>query len=192
MLHVDCGSYRTWVRKVQTSTSFILTDVTDLVYLYECISFHNTTEIVFKRKYFNGKFSLFTFTIVFALWNGKCIWQKMCLEISSYDKSKLSYSIRLTKLKLRMNRWYSIYSFVVFLYMHFSWFLSMISFLSSALQVDYESAQKPVSHLDRKKKPVLWQLISRTIRLRLHSNINFSTVRDRTKKRVWPRLKYTN
>lgn len=123
-------------------------------------------------------------------WNGKCIWQKMCLKIS--DKSKLSYSIRYTKLKLRLNRWYFIYSFVVFLYMHFSWFLSMISFLSSALQVDYESAQKPVSQLDRKKKPVLWQLISRTIRLQIHSNHNFSTVRDRTKKRVWPRLKYPN
>lgn len=62
--------------------------------------------------------------------------------------------------------------------MHSSWFLSMISFLSSALQVGYESAQKPVSHLDRKKKPVLWQLISRTIRLKLHSNFNFSTVRN--------------
>lgn len=39
--------------------SFILTDVTPP-------STCTYTNIVFKRKYFNGKFSLFTFTIVFA------------------------------------------------------------------------------------------------------------------------------
>lgn len=35
------------------------------------ISFHNSIEIVFKRKYLNGKFSLFTFTIVFAFYKWK-------------------------------------------------------------------------------------------------------------------------